>query len=821
LVNFIIRTPRQMLFSYNWLKEYIDGLPAARTLADRLTMSGTEVESVTEPGKGINGVVTARVLSCEPHPNADRLQLCRVSTGAEEFSVVCGARNMKPGDKVALALVGAELPGDFKIKKSKIRGVESFGMMCSEVELGLAEESAGIMILPEDTPLGVDIRASLGLDDAMMEVGVTPNRADLLSVRGLAREISAVTGLRLKAKAFTVAEGARPVGDLVSVSVEQGSACMRYAARVIENVNIAPSPDWLAKRLEAHSVRPINNVVDVTNYILLELGQPMHAFDLGRIEGGQIDARNAAPGESIVTIDGKKRELDTEMLVIADAKGPVALAGVMGGKESEVSGSTTTVLLESAWFAPSSVRRTARKTALSSDSSYRFERGVDMGAVTEALDAAAAMIKELAGGDIAAGIIDIYPEELAGSSIKLRTGRTSAMLGVSLDNAQVAGLLERLGMVVEEAGEGALMVAPPSYRVDISTEIDLVEEVARLFGYDKIPTTMPVARITPGEPGLRTRLRRKVSSLLASEGFFEVMNYSFVSRDMFSMTGAGSKAGVAVLNPLSEDQVVMRDAIIPSLLETLRRNMLRKNEDVRVFEFAPVFTPVAGEKLPFERWTLSALMHGRRWGMDGRSWSFTKDQLDFFDMKGVVEKLFDGLGSEGELKVAPLQGDDLTIFHPGKSAAVFAGGEAAGAFGQLHPDLAARFDIKTPVFAFELHADKLAGLYGRERSYAALPRFPESTRDVAFIADEKVQYAEIINSIVLLNAKLIEKVELFDVYYGGNIPAGKRSVALRIVYRSKDGTLTHPEVDDAHAAVCAMLEKKFDVEIRGREARNM
>jgi len=811
-----------MLFSYNWLKEYIDGLPPAQELGDALTMSGTEVETITEPGRGINGVVTARVLTCDPHPNADRLQLCRVDAGGEEYSIVCGAKNMKPGDKVALALVGAELPGDFKIKKSKIRGVESFGMMCSEVELGLADESAGIMILPQDTPLGVDIRAALGLDDAMMEVGVTPNRADLLSVRGLAREISAVTGLLLKAKAVKVSEGTRPAEEFVSVSVEQGSACGRYAARVIENVKVAPSPDWLARRLEAHSIRPINNVVDVTNYILLELGQPMHAFDLARIKGREINARCAAPGESIVTIDDRQRELDTEMLVIADASGPVALAGVMGGRDSEVSDATTTVLLESAWFAPSSVRRTARKTALSSESSYRFERGVDMGAVTEALDRAAVMIKELAGGDIAAGVIDVYPEESAPLKIKLRTGRTSAMLGVAVDNGLAAGLLERLGMAVEEAGDSALMVTPPSYRVDVTTEIDLVEEVARLFGYGNIPTTMPVARITPGSPGVRTLLRRKVSSLLASEGFFEAMNYSFVSRDMFSMTGPDGKPGVSVLNPLSEDQVVMRDAIIPSLLETLRRNMLRKSEDVRLFEFAPVFTPVAGAKLPSERWTISALMHGRRWGMDGRGWSYTKDQLDFFDMKGVVEKLFDGLGAGGDLKVAALEGDALSAFHPGKSAAVFVGGEAAGAFGQVHPDLAARFGVKTPVFAFELDADRLAGFYNRrDRTYAALPRFQESTRDVAFIADEKLQYAEIISSIVLLNAKLIEKVELFDVYYGGNIPAGKRSVALRIVYRSKDGTLTHEEVDGAHEAVCEMLEKKLGVEIRGRQARDM
>jgi len=820
-MQFHHKDTRQMLFSYNWLKEYIDGLPPAHELGDLLTMSGTEVETITEPGREISGVVTAQVLSCEPHPNADRLQLCRVNSGGEELSIVCGARNMKPGDKVALALVGAVLPGDFKIKKSKIRGVESFGMMCSEVELGLAEESAGIMILPEDTPLGVDVRGPLGLNDAMMEVGITPNRPDQLSVRGLAREISAVTGLPLKARPAQVAEGTTPVDSLASVFVEEGSACKRYTARVVENVKVAPSPDWLAQRLEGHGIRPINNVVDVTNYVLLQLGQPMHAFDLSKLEGREVTARNAAPGEEIVTIDGKRRELDEEMLVIADAKGPVALAGVMGGKDTEVSGSTTTVLLESAWFAPSSVRRTSRKTVLSSESSYRFERGVDMEALPEALDVAAAMIKELAGGEIAAGVIDVYPEELTTSQIKLRVGRTSAMLGVTIDAAGAADMLVRLGMAVEEAGEGALLVTPPSYRVDITGEIDLVEEVARMYGYSNIPTTMPVARITPGSPGIRTRLRRKVSSTLASEGFSEVMNYSFVSREMFAMTGEGGRDGVTIMNPLSEDQVVMRDSIVPSLLDTLRRNIFRKNEDVRIFEFAPVFKPVEGEKLPDERWTLSALMHGRRWGMDGRSWSYTKEQLDFFDMKGVVEKLFDVLGFSGDLQAAPFEGGACATYHPGRSASVSIGGKSAGFFGQLHPELAARFDVKTPVFAFELCADSLAGLYGRERVDTPLPRFPESTRDVAFIVDESVPYAEIINSIKLLNAKLIEKVELFDVYYGGNIPGGNRSVALRIVYRSSDRTLTHEEVDEAHDGVCSMLEKKFDVEIRGRQARGM
>ncbi|MFQ5737075.1 MAG: phenylalanine--tRNA ligase subunit beta [Thermodesulfobacteriota bacterium] len=810
-----------MLFSYNWLKEYVEELPSVAELAQRLTMTGTEVETVTEPGAGISGVVTAEVASCEPHPNADRLQLCRVRTDKDEFSIVCGAKNMVPGDRVALALIGALLPGGFRIKRSKIRGVVSEGMMCSEVELGLADESAGIMILPKETPLGLDIREALGLNDAMMEVGITPNRADLLSVRGLAREIGAVTGSAVKVKHATVAEGSSPVQDHVSVSIEQGCPCRRYAARVIKGVKVGPSPESVRRRLEAHGIRSINNVVDATNYVLLELGQPLHAFDLDRLGGARIDVRCAAEGEKITTIDGKERALDTSMLVIADADGPVALAGVMGGKHSEVGETTTDVLLESAWFEPSSVRRTSRKAALSSDSSYRFERGVDINGVTGALDAAAAMIKELAGGDVARGMIDIYPEELKTSAVKLRMGRTSELLGVKVAVEQAEAIMVSLGMAVDEAGEGTLAITPPSYRFDIKEETDLVEEVARLFGYDSIPTTMPVARITAGEPGARTRIRRKVSGVLTGEGFYEAVNYSFVSRDIFGLTGAPDRPGVTILNPLTEEQVVMRDTLLPSLLDTLRRNIVRKNEDLRIFEFAPAFVPVPGEKLPAESWKLAGLMYGRRWGRGGRSWSYPKEQLDFFDVKGIVEKLFASVGAEGPLAVEAPGPSQAGVFHPGKSAVVSIGSSQAGVFGEVHPDFAARFELKRPAFAFELDVEALSAMLGRQRAYTPVPRFPESTRDMAFIIDENVPYMKIINSIELLNTKLVERVELFDVYYGGSIPEGMRSIALRIVYRSKDRTLTHQEVDDAHSSVAAELKKRFDVEIRGGDTRNM
>src|SRR5574337_662578 len=435
-----------MLFSYNWLKEYVEKLPSPKELADALTMAGVEVESITRTGAELNNVITARILSCAPHPNADRLQLCEVTTDSQKYSIVCGARNMKAGDRVALALPGAKLPNGITIKKSKIRGVESEGMMCSEVEMGIKETSEGIMILPQDTPLGADINSVLGPPDFLLEVGITPNRADLLSIRGLAREISAVLGLGFKDKITTPIEGEEAAEDIASINIEVGAPCRRYCARVIENVKIAPSPDDIRKRLEAHGVRAINNVVDVTNLVLLELGQPLHAFDLDRLSDRTIDVRLAAEGETIETIDGKVRKLDPSMLVIADSKAPVALAGVMGGKGSEVSEATRNILLESAWFEPSSVRRTSRKIGLSTDSSYRFERGVDIKGVRDAIDRAAALINRLAGGKTAKGVIDLYPEELARPEISFRVKRCEDMLGISVRKDDVMDIFRRLGI---------------------------------------------------------------------------------------------------------------------------------------------------------------------------------------------------------------------------------------------------------------------------------------------------------------------------------------------------------------------------------------
>ncbi len=803
-----------MLFSYNWLKEYIDRLPSPEEAAERLTMSGTEVESIAQRGVELDNVVTARILSCAPHPNAERLQLCEVTTETQKYSIVCGARNMKAGDKVALALPGARLPGGITIKRSKIRGVESEGMMCSEVEMGIKETSEGIMILPEDTPVGQDINKILGPPDYMCEVNITPNRADLLSVRGLARELGAILGLELKDKEIKPAEGEIPADELAAVSIEVGAPCRRYCARVIENVSIGPSPDEVRRRLEAHGIRPINNVVDVTNLVLLEFGQPLHAFDLDKIADRTIDVRLSAENETIETIDGKVRKLDPSMLVIADSKGPVALAGVMGGKGSEVSGSTKNILLESAWFEPISVRRTSRKAGLSSDSSYRFERGVDIEGVRKAVDVAAGLINKLAGGKTAKGVIDIYPEELTPPEINFRVKRCEDLLGIKLGKENIENIFQRLGIKIKEEKDGALKTVPPTYRVDLKYEADLFEEVARLSGYGNIPTVMPVAGLSPGKPGKHTRIKRKIMEVLTNEGFLEAINYSFVSRDLFYLTGPADKKGVTILNPLTEEQVIMRDSLIPSLLDTLRRNLLRKNEEVRIFEFAPVFVPKEG-KLPAEKWKVAGLMHGLRFE---EAWNCPKEPFDFFDVKGVVESLFVSLGAGFDIK--PVDGDYGRVFHPGKSAIIMVNNREAGAFGEIHPELKIRFDLKRPAYLFEADMDAVIDAGERVKKYSPLPKFPESTRDIAFIVTESVPYKEIISSIKGLDTKLIERVELFDVYYAGNIPPGKRSMALRIVYRSMDRTLTNEEVEDIHSKVSKELSDRFGAEVRG-EARSV
>jgi phenylalanyl-tRNA synthetase beta chain len=549
-------------------------------------------------------------------------------------------------------------------------------------------------------------------------------------------------------------------------------------------------------------------VVDVTNYVLLEMGQPLHAFDLERVEGKTIKVRTASEGETIETIDGVPRKLEEGMLVIADVKRPVAIAGIIGGNDSAVRIDTKTVLLESAWFEPSAVRRTSRRFGLLTDSSYRFERGVDIEGVRRALDYAAWLITELAGGSVLKGVVDVYPVRFSPTRIRFRTKRAETLLGTKLDQRRVKAIFKRLGIWFKAPGKaGVLSTVPPSFRLDIKEEVDLIEEVARLAGYDAIPATLPASATAPASAGRAFELRKRLRDLLAGSGFLEVVNYSFVSDSTFHLTGPEDKSGVKLLNPLSEEQVVMRDSLLPSLMETLRWNLLKKNQDIRIFELRPVFITRGG--LPEERWKVGGLMYGLR---QGESWNRPTEALDFYDVKGVVDRLIEGLGVEGYVEV---RGEtENPSFHQGKSACLILRGKEAGIFGEVHPDISQRFELKTPAFVFELDIPAIVDLIGEAKVYSAIAKYPESTRDIAFVVDEDIPFGEIISSIQGLDTKFIENVMLFDVYYGGNIPLGRRSMALRVVYRSRDRTLKYNEVEEIHSTVAKTITERFGAEIR-------
>ncbi len=802
-----------MLFSYNWIKEYIDTKLSAVEVCDRLTAAGIEVDGVSSEGPDIKGVVTAEIISKGSHPNADRLSLCEVATPDKTYSIVCGATNMKVGDKVALAPVGAVLPGGHKLKKSKIRGVASEGMMCSEVELGLSAESDGIMILPDGTEVGNDLVSVLDGADSMLDADILPNRPDCISIRGLAREIAAVTGCGFTDKIPAVKDSS---GSGVEVGIESLD-CKRYSARVIKGVKVGDSPAALKARLEAHGMRPVNNVVDATNIILLEMGQPLHAFDLKKLTG-QIIVRQATEGESITAIDGSKHQLKEGMLVIADDTGAQAIAGIMGGTVSEVTEVTTDIMLESAYFVPASVRRTSRKLGLNSDSSYRFERGVDIESVVVALDRAAELIIELAGGSIAGTVTDVYPTVKKQEPISFDIARAERLLGMSFSEDEVVKILEGLSITTDKTTEkNILKVTPPSFRIDINSQPDLAEEIARVKGYENIPELLPVASLESGKRSRLSTLRRRLRALLVGEGFNEAINYSFVSPELIRLTGDDLEQCVSVVNPLSSDQSVMRRSLLPSLLENMRLNLGRSNEELRLFEVRPVYSLESGKVR--QSWRIAGLLYGNR---TGAQWNRNDRWCDFFDIKGIVERIYAGLNLEKGVEYSQLEEGDKyfktgQLMHPGKSAGVFKGGRRGvhiGVLGELHPSVAKTFGSRKTACVFELELGAMEKGFQKIRPYEKLPRYPHSIRDAAFIVDEQVTYSEIMRSISKISTKVIDNVEVFDVYYGGSVEQGKKSIALRIIYRSADKTLKSDEVDKLHSTVTGELVSRFGVEFR-------
>lgn len=804
-----------MIVSYKWLKEFVDFEMNPDELAHRLTMAGLEVDSMERIGGGLDSVVVARLVSVEKHPDADKLTVCQVDNGSETLQIVCGARNHKTGDLVALATIGTVLPGDFKIKKSKIRGMESFGMLCSEVELGLADSSEGIMVLPADSRIGQPLFEALGLKDVRYELGLTPNRPDCLSVVGVAREVAAMVGRPLKVIVPPLVEGTRETAELTSVTIEEPQLCPRYAARLIRGVKIGPSPEWLARRLESVGQRSVNNVVDVTNLILMELGHPLHAFDFHRLRGGRIVVKRAADGETFHTLDGMPRLLEHGDLVICDGEGPVALAGIMGGENSEVAPDTVDILLESAYFNPAAIRRTGKRLGMHTEASHRFERGADVAMVPVALDKAAALIVQVAGGEVCRGRLDQYPAPLPERKVAVSVRRTNEILGLQLKLEDVHGHLRSIGIEVHpgvENDEELLVATIPSFRPDLEREIDLIEEVARLNGYDRIPVTMPAGRmichLPPRHLGEVARLRDGMVAL----GFNEVVNYSFVppaSWDRLGLAQDDPRRGpVKILNPLTEDQSVMRTSLVASLLETVARNLAYQNADLRLFELRPVFQPRAGEILPSEKWHLCMAMCGRR---QPEGWAQSNEKADFFDLKGIAEQILDQMNISGVTWDGSVSEPFL---HPGKSCTLLQKKLVLGTLGEVHPRVLDAFEIEQPVFLLDLDFENLLAAAGGAGFFRGLSRFPQVARDSAFLVDEALPAGEVFEVLNRSRGPLVEDITLFDLYRGKGVPEGKKSLAIRVRYRSADRTLKDEEIQKAHDKLVNALVARLGAEIR-------
>lgn len=805
-----------MRISLNWLKAYVDVALSPEELARRLTLAGLEVSGVERLGEGIGDVVVAQILEKGPHPNADRLSLCRVTDGAAVHDIVCGATNMGAGDKVALARVGVKLPGGMEIRKAKIRGQASAGMLCSERELGLGEDHAGILILPPEIPVGQPVVEALGLPDAVLEVELTPNRGDCLSVVGVAREVAALTGATLRVPEPRFAESGPPVEEQTSVEIRDPDLCHRYAARVVRGVRLAPSPGWLRQRLRSGGVRAINNVVDVTNYVLLELGHPLHAFDLRRLAGERIVVQRARPGERFTTLDGQERVLDGESLVICDAERPVALAGIMGGLNSEVQDDTVDLLLESAYFLPTNIRATSKKLGLRTEASYRFERGTDVEGLRRALDRAAELIVELAGGAVARGVWDAYPTRHERRRVGLRFSKVDAVLGVAVPPDEVAGRLESLGLTVVRRDEAGLEAQVPPHRVDLEREIDLIEEVARLRGYDTIPATLPTVPMTCEPTPPRVSLADRSRDALASLGLREAITLSFVDPEEDARLGLPEDSAlgrkVALANPLSRETAVLRTSLLPGLLRAAGLNARRQNRDVRLFEVGRTYHPHAGEREPLPREILRAggVLTGRRWPL---AWWAGAEAVDFFDVKGVVEELLRRLGVAAP-RYEPAQ--DFPWLHPGRGARVLAGkgGEELGWVGEIHPDRRQAYELPAPTLAFEVDLEAAARGSGQPGHFPGLARFPAVERDMALVMDRDIPAQAVLDAVAAVESPLVRSARLFDAFEGGRLPPGKMSLAVRLVYRSDERTLTEEEVAAVEGVILRRLEEGVGARLR-------
>jgi phenylalanyl-tRNA synthetase beta chain len=839
-----------MKVTLNWLKQYVEFDWTAAELAERLTMIGTEVEGMHKLGGELEGVVVAQVITKDKHPNADKLTVCRVNDGKGERQIVCGAQNFKAGDKVPLILPGYSLtakPGEepFTVKVGKIRGVESHGMMCSPQELGLGDLVEGLLILREDAKVGQPFAEYLGRtgSDVVYDLEITPNRPDLNSVIGIAREISAVTGNPLKLPQIKLNEARDRAEEFVAVRIEDAELCPRYTARIIRGVKIAPSPDWLKSALEKVGIRSIYNVVDVTNYVMLETGQPLHAFDYHLLQSGAgvppaseagvspaeqhasrithhasrptIVVRRATEGEKFMTLDGQERTLTSQMLLIADKTKAVALAGVMGGLNSEINLNTADVLIESACFKPQNIRGTSKRLDLRTESSYRFERGADIDICDWASQRAAQLILETAGGTLAQGVVDAYPKPYTPKQIALRHSQTDAVLGVAVPMDQQIEFLHRLGLEMEPATSIAPSTAGPmphttvfrvpSFRVDLKREIDLIEEVARLYGVDKIPATSPRGAVGSNPYDAVHDQLAEARRILTGLGLFEAQGQTLISNAAGKLMVG--EALVPLSNPLSSDMNVLRPSLLPGLLDALRHNLSHKTYDVALFEVGRVFTETNGQRQEGRR--VAIALTGQRsslfWKREDREARF-----DIYDLKGMLEEFLEQFGLRGQNYVR--RADSTALFL--ESATIHLGKFQLGEFGQLLPPLARQYDLRDPVLLAELNLDTLLARRNTAKSFRPLPAFPAIRRDVAMILPEATMHEAILQAVKQAKPANLEGVELFDVFRGKNVPPGQKSMAYAFTYRHAERTMTDAEVNAAHEKLVAQLKQRLQAIVR-------
>ena len=791
-----------MQFNVEWLKQWVAIDLDADALAERLTASGLEVDEVRPVAGEFSGVVVAEIEDCGPHPNADKLSLCTVNDGGEErLQIVCGAPNARPGIRVPLARVGGQIGPEFKIKRAKLRGIESNGMLCSARELGLSDDHSGLMELPSDATVGADLHDYLGLDDAVIEVDLTPNRADCLSVRGIARDVSASCNAEFTGQEI---EAVPPASDSrFPIRLEAPEDCPRYAGRIVRGIDpTAKTPLWMEEKLRRCGLRSISPTVDVTNYVLLELGQPMHAFDLDKLND-EIVVRRGRAGEKLVLLDESEVDLDEEVLAICDSKGPVAIAGIMGGLDSGVTENTRDILFESAYFKPATIMGKARAYGMHTDASHRFERGVDPSGQEAAVERATQLLVEIAGGEPGPVLLAEEPASVPRNrAVTLRPERLELVIGCPVPNDAVEGILDRLGMAVEWNGSHWSVTAPPA-RFDIEIEEDLIEEVARIYGYDEIPEAPVSGELAPGTTsGHRVSLDRVRESLCAA-GYQEAINYSFVDRSLLAAVQHDRQV-LPLANPLSSDMDVMRTTLLPGLLTALARNLRRQHSRVRLFETGAAF--LQGDTLD-EPQRLAGVAVGsalpEQWGESDRP-------LDFFDVKGDIERL---LAMRGDDEPAVFEPSDLSWMHPGASARITVAGKDAGWCGAVHPSVLKAFDVKKAVFAFELELDILLE---RDIPFAKdISRFPSVRRDLALLLPDDVSYDQVRNCVAGVAGPLLEKVTVFDVYQGENLKEGYKSLAIGLIFNNVSSTLKDEDVDPQIEKIVSDLQQRLGAQLRG------